>query len=66
MDIQPITRSPQIVPAIKAATINEAPGIISNKIFIALSKVFFFISSPPIVLCDFLLPNKAICKEHFL
>ena len=23
-------------------------------------------SSPPIVLCDFQLPNKAICKEHFL
>ena len=66
MDIQPITRSPKIISIIKAATINEAPSIISNKMSIALSKVFFFISSPPIVLYDFLLSNKVIYKEHFL
>ena len=66
MDIQPITRSPQIVPVIKAATINEAPGIISNKIFVALSKVFFFISSPPIVLYDFRLPSISNYIGHLL
>ena len=58
--------NPWAFPSIKPDITIEIPIIISNNTIIALSKVFFFISSPPIVLYVFLLPNKAICKERFL
>ena len=49
--------SPSTIPIIKPAVIMEIPIIISNKIIITLNKVFFFISSPPIILYNFEPPN---------
>ena len=57
--MNPMARNPMSLPVIKADVIIEAPIIISNVIIIALSKVFFFISSPPKVPYVFLLPNIA-------
>lgn len=49
--------NPWAFPTIKPDITSETPIIISNNTIIVLSKIFFFISSRPIVLCVFLLPN---------
>ena len=58
--------NPSAFPSIKPDITIETPIIISNNTIIALSKVFFFISSPPIVLYGFRLPNITNRTRHFL